>query len=84
MTKQYEVEKFQRGMDGKYFGRGARRFRSLTEAREYFEDFVAGQQDVLDNGLKIILRERAGRKTLAVAGGLLDAAQAKLIRWVDA
>lgn len=71
MSKQYEVEKFARGNDGKFFGMGARRFSNLADAREYFDEFRAEQSAVLGNGIRIDLRVRAGRKTIASVGGTL-------------
>jgi len=65
----YEVEKFGRGMQGKWFGYGARRFATLEAARAYFERLAAEQSDALDNGLRIDLRERKGRRVLAEVGG---------------
>lgn len=65
----YEVEKFGRGLNGNWFGYGARRFADLASARAYLEAFAASQVDVLGNGIRIDLRERAGRKTIATVGG---------------
>lgn len=72
MGTQYEVEKFARDGDGKWFGFGARRFSNLAEAREYFEAFAAEQARVLDNGLRIDLRTRKGRKVIAEVGGRIE------------
>jgi hypothetical protein len=84
MTKtQYEVEKLQRGGNGQWFGRGARRFTSLGSATAYLESFAAEQRDVLDNGTRIDLRERRGRKVLATVGGLLDAKRVRTVRWLS-
>jgi len=79
----YEVEKFGRGLDGRWFGFGARRFGDADAARSYFEAFVAEQACVLDNGIRIDLRVRAGRKVIATAGGLLDLDAARRIREVS-
>ena len=79
---QYEVEKFSRGTDGKWFARGARRFDSLEAASAYFANFVADQCGVLDNGTRIDLRIRKGRKVLATCGGRIDVEGAHAIRWL--
>ena len=73
----FEVEKFMRGNDAKWFACGARRFRDETSARQYFADFVDDQRRVLGAGLRIDLRVRAGRTLIARAGGILgdDAAR---------
>lgn len=81
ISTEYEVEKFGRGLDGKWFGFGARRFRSLSEARSHFERFAAQQHDVLCNGVRIDLRTRKGRVVIATVGGRLHNATA--IRELD-
>lgn len=68
----YEVEKFSRGARGEWFGLGARRFADLAAAQAYFATFATAQAEVLSNGIKIVLRTRAGRRTVAVVGGVLD------------
>lgn len=68
----FEVEKFIRGGDGKWFGCGAKRFKTETEARTYFAAFAAEQKEVLSNGIRIDLRIRKGRKTIATVGGQLE------------
>lgn len=69
---QYEVEKFGRGTDGKWFGFGARRFSNIDEARDYFSQFAAAQKDVLSNGIRIDMRERKDRRVIATVGGRLN------------
>lgn len=81
MTTQYEVEKFGRDGQGKWFGFGARRFQDLTAARAYFEKFATDQHDVLSNGLRIDLRVRKGRRVLSTVGGRLH--DATTIRNLD-
>lgn len=75
----YEVEKFGRGSDGKWFGFGAKRFPDLGAAEAYFVEFAAAQHEVLNNGLRIDLRIRKGRALLAVVGGRMT--DATTIRW---
>lgn len=66
---QFEVEKFARGNDGKFFGMGARRFADADAARAYFESFAAEQARVLSSGIRIDLRQRKGRRVIATVGG---------------
>ena len=68
----YEVEKFGRGGDGKWFGCGAKRFKTEAEARACFVAFADDQKEVLSNGLRIDLRVRKGRRVLATVGGCLE------------
>lgn len=70
----FEVEKFGRGRDGKWFGCGAKRFETEPEARDYFVDFAAEQRDVLSNGVRIDMRTCKGRKLIATVGGRLEGA----------
>lgn len=77
----YEVEKFGRSGDGKWFGFGARRFGDIAQARDYFMAFASGQKRVLSNGIRIDLRERKGRKVLAIVGGRLT--DPTIIRHLD-
>lgn len=67
----YEVEKFARGLDGRFFCCGARRWASLDDAMEYFRRFADAQKNVLGNGIRIDLRVRKGRKVLASVGGVM-------------
>ena len=63
----FEVEKFGRGGNGEWFGFGARRFPDLANAEAAFLAFAASQASVLGDGLRIDLRRRKGRMTLAEA-----------------
>lgn len=69
---QYEVEKFQRDLQGQWYGRGAKRFASLEAAEKYFVRFAEAQATVLGPGTRIDLRKRAGRKIIARVGGRLE------------
>jgi hypothetical protein len=68
----FEVEKFSRGGDGKWSGCGAKRFKTEAEARAYLVEFAAYQKEVLSNGIRIDLRIRKGRRTIATVGGRLE------------
>ncbi len=82
MTTTYEVEKFGRGNKGQWFGFGARRLATLAEATTYLESFAEEQSAVLGAGIRIVLRTRKGRRTLAEVGGR-DSGCRTAIRWAE-
>jgi hypothetical protein len=70
-TSTYEIEKFARDGQGRWFGMGARRFATLPDADAYFAEFAASQSRVLSNGLRIDMRTRKGRTLIACVGGTM-------------
>lgn len=78
----FEVEIFSRDGQGQWFGRGARRYRSLPEAYSAFHALRRERWECLDNGYRIDLRRRAGRQVIASVGGRLE--NAKVARYYPA
>jgi hypothetical protein len=81
MKMKYEVEKYARDSQGQWMGFGAKRFPELSVAREYLASFANEQKNVLGNGTKIELRQRKGKRLLAIVGGRME--NPTIIRDID-